>query len=179
MYSSQGSPGITLVGFPHSDISGSTPACGSPELFAANHVLHRLSMPRHPPCALSSLTQPCCRLCCLPTYGLKTRVQCTMHTDPSNHQDASRIALVTCNQIRVTARLFSFQSAFRNGGNGTRTRDPRLAKPMLYQLSYSPVLPLQKWRGVGLERLELSTPRLSSVCSNQLSYRPKLLLRRA
>ena len=25
---------------------------------------------------------------------------------------------------------------------------------------------------VGLERLELSTPRLSSVCSNQLSYKP-------
>src|SRR5690349_14098239 len=25
---------------------------------------------------------------------------------------------------------------------------------------------------VGLERFELSTPRLSSVCSNQLSYRP-------
>lgn len=27
---------------------------------------------------------------------------------------------------------------------------------------------------VGLDRLELSTPRLSSVCSNQLSYRPSL-----
>ena len=27
---------------------------------------------------------------------------------------------------------------------------------------------------VGLERFELSTPRLSSVCSNQLSYRPRL-----
>src|SRR4051794_33073065 len=27
-------------------------------------------------------------------------------------------------------------------------------------------------RAVGLERFELSTPRLSSVCSNQLSYRP-------
>ena len=26
---------------------------------------------------------------------------------------------------------------------------------------------------VGLERFELSTPRLSSVCSDQLSYRPK------
>jgi hypothetical protein len=26
------------------------------------------------------------------------------------------------------------------GGNGTRTHDPRLAKPMLYQLSYSPDL---------------------------------------
>ena len=32
----------------------------------------------------------------------------------------------------------------------------------------------RKARVVGLERLELSTPRLSSVCSNQLSYRPGL-----
>jgi hypothetical protein len=46
---------MTPAGFPHSDISGSTPACDSPELFAANHVLHRLLTPRHSPCALSSL----------------------------------------------------------------------------------------------------------------------------
>src|SRR4051794_32779610 len=46
---------MTPVGFPHSEISGSTPACDSPKLFAANHVLHRLLMPRHSPCALSSL----------------------------------------------------------------------------------------------------------------------------
>ncbi len=31
----------------------------------------------------------------------------------------------------------------------------------------------QQVRMVGLTRLELVTPRLSSVCSNQLSYRPK------
>ena len=43
-------------GLPHSDISGSTPACGSPKLIAACHVLHRRSKPRHPPSALSSLT---------------------------------------------------------------------------------------------------------------------------
>jgi hypothetical protein len=43
-------------GFPHSEIPGSTPACGSPRLIAACHVLHRLLLPRHPPCALSSLT---------------------------------------------------------------------------------------------------------------------------
>ena len=43
-------------GFPHSDIPGSKPACGSPRLIAACHVLHRLLLPRHPPCALSSLT---------------------------------------------------------------------------------------------------------------------------
>ena len=40
------------AGFPHSDIHGSKPARGSPWLFAACHVLHRLSTPRHPPNAL-------------------------------------------------------------------------------------------------------------------------------
>src|SRR5450432_2120360 len=46
---------MTPAGFPHSDIFGSKPACDSPKLFAANHVLHRLLTPRHSPCALSSL----------------------------------------------------------------------------------------------------------------------------
>ena len=44
------------AGFPHSDISGSTLICSSPKLFAAYHVLHRLLMPRHSPCALLRLT---------------------------------------------------------------------------------------------------------------------------
>ena len=43
-------------GLPHSDIPGSTPACGFPGLIAACHVLHRRSKPRHPPAALGSLT---------------------------------------------------------------------------------------------------------------------------
>ena len=47
---------VFSCGFPHSDISGSQPICGSPKLFAAYHVFHRLSVPRHPPCALFSLT---------------------------------------------------------------------------------------------------------------------------
>ena len=47
---------ITLDGLPHSEISGSKPVCGSPELIAAYHVLHRRPAPRHPPYALSSLT---------------------------------------------------------------------------------------------------------------------------
>ena len=44
-----GSPPMTAGGFPHSEVSGSTPACDSPELIAACHVLHRRSKPRHPP----------------------------------------------------------------------------------------------------------------------------------
>ena len=47
---------MTLAGFPHSGITGSTPTCGSPMLFAAYHALLRLSVPRHPPCALIRLT---------------------------------------------------------------------------------------------------------------------------
>ena len=43
-------------GFPHSDIHGSRDICSSPWLFAAYHVFRRLLVPRHPPCALSSLT---------------------------------------------------------------------------------------------------------------------------
>src|SRR5688500_16028173 len=46
---------MTLAGFPHSGISGSTPTCGSPKLIAAYRALLRLSVPRHPPCALISL----------------------------------------------------------------------------------------------------------------------------
>ena len=47
--------GVHPAGFPHSEIPGSKPACGSPRLIAACHVLHRLLAPRHPPYALSSL----------------------------------------------------------------------------------------------------------------------------
>ena len=42
-------------GFPHSEICGSKGARPSPQLIAACHVLHRLSVPRHPPDALRRL----------------------------------------------------------------------------------------------------------------------------
>jgi hypothetical protein len=51
--------GITEVrsaGFPHSEINGSMLVYNSPSLIAANHVLLRLSMPGHPPYALTYLT---------------------------------------------------------------------------------------------------------------------------
>ena len=43
-------------GFPHSDTHGSMGICPSPWLFAACRVFLRLLVPRHPPCALISLT---------------------------------------------------------------------------------------------------------------------------
>ena len=48
-------PEVRSGGFPHSDICGSMDICSSPQLFAAYHVFLRLSVPRHPPCALLRL----------------------------------------------------------------------------------------------------------------------------
>ena len=45
--------------FPHSEICGSLNICFLPQLIAAYHVFHRLSVPRHPPCALLRLTFVC------------------------------------------------------------------------------------------------------------------------
>ena len=52
MYSGQDD---LAAGFPHSEIRGSKAARASPRLIATCYVLHRLSVPRHPPNALNSL----------------------------------------------------------------------------------------------------------------------------
>jgi hypothetical protein len=62
-----------------------------------------------------------------------------------------------------------------NGGERVRTDDPLLAKQVLSQLSYTPTnppaLPGHARKAlVGQGGFEPPTPRLSSVCSNQLSY---------
>src|SRR5205807_5706949 len=46
---------LRSVGLPHSEILGSQLVCSSPRLIAAYHVLRRLPVPRHPPCALTRL----------------------------------------------------------------------------------------------------------------------------
>ena len=47
---------ITGSGFPHSEISGSQLTYSSPEHIGVRSVLHRLLVPRHPPCALPNFT---------------------------------------------------------------------------------------------------------------------------
>ncbi len=53
MRSGAGWQAMTPAGFSHSEIRGSKVMCTSPRLIAACHVLRRLSVPRHPPCALT------------------------------------------------------------------------------------------------------------------------------
>jgi hypothetical protein len=50
------SAGYLSVGFPIRKFPGQSLLASSPKLIAGYHVLRRLSLPRHPPCALSHLT---------------------------------------------------------------------------------------------------------------------------
>ena len=65
---------MTPAGLLHSEIYGSMPAYGSPELIAVCCVLLRLLVPRHSPCALCSLT-----MCSLLEFALLSLQNCRFH----------------------------------------------------------------------------------------------------
>ena len=133
-------------GFPHSGIPGSMPASGSPRLIAAGHALRRLSMPGHPPYALSSLT----KLLPLITEALLVCVRETRCARYSVVKERARRTLRRVLQLqkqnqnllaasaRETAPALRFGPEARNGAERDRTADPLLAKQVLSQLSYSP-----------------------------------------
>jgi hypothetical protein len=170
---------MTPAGFPHSEISGSKPVCGSPELIAAYHVLHRLSAPRHPPYALSSLTKLAAlevstnpiasnpiqlsKIVVLGSLG-SALGSISLAESRANHSSQKRTL-----QRRRSRTRFGIPTG---GADRIRTDDFRLARAALSQLSYSPSPKTWAARMVGLGRLELPTSRLSGVRSNQLSYRP-------
>src|SRR5204862_431541 len=57
MYSGESTRALPRVGFPIRRSRGLRLVSTSPGLIAAAHVLHRLSAPRHPPCALVLLIE--------------------------------------------------------------------------------------------------------------------------
>ena len=56
MYSGRGNAALPALGFPIRESTGQRLFSASPWLIAAVHALHRLLVPRHPPCALTILT---------------------------------------------------------------------------------------------------------------------------
>ncbi len=165
-------------GFPHSEIRGSKGARPSPRLIAACHVLHRLSVPRHPPDALLR------RLISLPRAG--TQGPEKRHRKVSRFQSTAQTAPLNCNAFgqRIDRRrreappptdlvvrgqfhtqilftMFNIPPELRPANSsshiGFGRRSSRLEGRCL----------------VGLGRLELPTSRLSSARSNQLSYKPR------
>ena len=131
---------MTPAGFPHSDIPGSKPVCGSPRLIAAYHVLHRLLVPRHPPCALSSLTGISLRCfdCVYPASHIR------LSKSVRDASSVARCAIARRSRSRIArshmapSRSSANRSLVSGGDSGARTRSLRLAKPALSQLSYIP-----------------------------------------
>ena len=76
------------------------PASGFPELIAAVHVLLRLSSPRHPPCALCSLTTPKAHIELAPgvrsTNSRATRQSCCFHAPCIGHSQRLASGLFAC-----------------------------------------------------------------------------------
>ena len=133
MDSASNDAALPAPGCPIRRSSAHSPLSGSPKLFAASHVLHRLLAPRHPPCALSSLTifrrttNVRSRSGFLYPYAIvKDRM-----TNPwsmswirgAHHSD----------DHRASKRVVAGSGADRN-----RTDGLRLAKAALSQLSYIP-----------------------------------------
>src|SRR5437764_15098017 len=56
MCSARDNVALPTLGFPIRASAGHWPFSASPRLIAAVHALHRLLVPRHPPCALTILT---------------------------------------------------------------------------------------------------------------------------
>ena len=128
---------ITGTGLPHSEICGYLVISTYPQLIAGSHVLHRLLVPRHPPYALSNLTE-----------NFYSQIVC---------------ALSVCFYGSVKFFRFSSENIFYSfnlsknnharqvgicGANRDRTDNLRLARAALSQLSYSPENSLS-FRGIG------------------------------
>ena len=142
---------MTLARLSHSEISGLKRICRYPKLIAAYHVLHRLLAPRHSPCALSNLFQ-------------------------FFFENQNFLYLAS---LSISTRLFSLP--FPKKGRQQKLQsyflpDMQLSKNLILILrvffEVSGCSKIQPAEMVGLTGFEPVTPRLSSACSNQLSYRP-------
>ena len=147
---------MTPVRFPHSDISGSKLVCSSPKLFAAYRVLHRRPMPRHPSCALSSLTTknlttstslPECgnQVYCFSQHKLLTLSKVLRLSKHSCRIFFKTFSLIVKQPRTEAVRLFSPGDPGKNlfrveygGAEGARTLDILLAKQVLWPTELRP-----------------------------------------
>ena len=82
-----------MPGFPIRTPSDHSSVDNSPRTIAASHVLHRLLMPRHPPCALTHLTTTrCSHPLCNTQHTTTPRTHHRHHNHPHHTGDCVRPA---------------------------------------------------------------------------------------
>src|ERR1700709_1023706 len=91
MCSGMGDRTCLLPGFPIRTSPDQSSVDSSPGLFAASHVLLRLLVPRHPPCALTNLT----------TKMLASTVQFSSYGRAQVHTEAPRAHQQVCRSART------------------------------------------------------------------------------
>ena len=167
--------GVCPCGFPHSEICGSLDICSLPQLIAAYHVFRRLLVPRHPPCALYSLTYCvkcgiCFHICSHLTFCFHmSSVTCFRFFD---FHCSARTASICLFFSLMSYHLLLFkneflhllQLAFRYFDFQYSVFKVRFCLLVSAKCSFH--------LAMGLSGLEPPTSRLSGVRSNRLSYKP-------
>ncbi len=151
MYSLYDTWGFPCV-FPHSEISGSLAMCAYPKLIAAYHVLHRLLMPRHSPCALCSLT-----------YSVKNFQSFAFNI-------TKNISWLTSQYILKLYYIIHMQFSKNKlvGLNGLEPSTSRLSGVRSNQLSYRPIV-------VEVKGVEPLTPCVQGKCSPNWAIPPQVI----
>ena len=170
---------------------------GSPKLFAAVRVLLRRSVPRHPPCALSSLIRLFSVFCrSMPhsapgfvgfVVGSSTYcdVRLRASSSPPRHDPKCTIDFLFCIQTRYVKAT----SCARKGVLRTPFHAPYALFPLSYEivkdLYFLPLTSIRRFPGFpsphqnaftagGGERIRTDDPLLAKQVLSQLSYTPSL-----
>jgi hypothetical protein len=131
MYSVHSDRALPLPGFPIRKSPGQSLFNGSPKLIAVYRVLHRLSLPRHPPYALNSLT--------IKNQIKSINIQFQVKT--------YALSMLLPPKLTIHYAIVKEQhdpaatkppSQIIGGGERVRTDDPLRARQVLSQLSYTP-----------------------------------------
>ena len=123
--------------FPHSDICGSMAICASPQLFAACHVLHRLPVPRHSPCALCNLT--IIELYEFPVKVLAIGKNCNFRFFAYFNLSISFLSFNFQGTFVVLRFCFRFRRHNLVGSSGLEPPTSRLSGARSNRLSYEPI----------------------------------------
>ena len=130
---------VFSCGFPHSDICGSQCICHSPQLFAAYHVFLRLSVPRHPSCALCDLT-----------FVVAFSASCSFRASPE---------LACASQLLLSEKICDF---FRSCGIRQLSSDSHIHHPhglSLFRVTF-------RFRAIALAPDDLMAHRCTRLCND-------------